>query len=172
MFGLFSQKQPQCPVDEQTRLWMEHAFLWLTQQFGEAVVQKKGVILPNSNFFHVIYDGTIEPLHKTAAIVAKQMDIDIDVIDLHVYDQNANRAIFTVGEDGQGLAAGAYSKNENTGRYDIFIEKTFLTRKPEEILALLAHELAHIKLLGEKRLEDNDEHLTELTTVLFRSVTA
>jgi hypothetical protein len=31
----------------------------------------------------------------------------------------------------------------------------------------LAHELAHIKLLGEERLEQNDEQLTDLAAVAF-----
>ncbi len=34
-------------------------------------------------------------------------------------------------------------------------------------MATLAHEFAHIKLLGENRLDFNDESLTDLTTVVF-----
>jgi hypothetical protein len=34
-------------------------------------------------------------------------------------------------------------------------------------VATLAHEFSHIKLLGEKRLDLNDEHLTDLTPVVF-----
>ena len=35
------------------------------------------------------------------------------------------------------------------------------------MVATLAHELAHIKLLGENRIEANDEKLTDLTTLIF-----
>jgi hypothetical protein len=35
------------------------------------------------------------------------------------------------------------------------------------MVATLAHELAHIKLFGEGRLTENDEQLTELTTIIF-----
>jgi hypothetical protein len=37
----------------------------------------------------------------------------------------------------------------------------------EKLIATVAHELAHVKLLGERRIEENDEPLTDLTTVLF-----
>jgi hypothetical protein len=35
------------------------------------------------------------------------------------------------------------------------------------MVATLAHELAHVKLLGENRIEDNDEKLTDLTVLIF-----
>jgi hypothetical protein len=35
------------------------------------------------------------------------------------------------------------------------------------MVATLAHEIAHIKLLGEGRINQNDERLTDLTTVVF-----
>ena len=38
---------------------------------------------------------------------------------------------------------------------------------PENLVATLAHEFAHIKLLGENRIDNNDEYLTDLLTVVF-----
>jgi hypothetical protein len=35
------------------------------------------------------------------------------------------------------------------------------------MIATLAHEIAHIKLLGENRMEENDETITDLTTIFF-----
>lgn len=35
------------------------------------------------------------------------------------------------------------------------------------MVATLAHEIAHIKLLGEERMEINNEPLTDLTTIIF-----
>jgi len=58
-----------------------------------------------------------------------------------------------------------FGRNEQ-GKYEILIEKKNLTN-PENLVATLAHEFAHIKILGEKRLEINDEPLTDLTPVVF-----
>jgi len=35
------------------------------------------------------------------------------------------------------------------------------------MVAVLAHEIAHIKLPGENRMEENDERITDLTTIFF-----
>jgi hypothetical protein len=52
------------------------------------------------------------------------------------------------------------------GKYHIGLESKYLN-KPEQMIATLAHELAHIKLLGEERLKKNNETLTDLTTIIF-----
>lgn len=39
--------------------------------------------------------------------------------------------------------------------------------EPEHMIATLAHEIAHIKLLGENRMEENDEIMTDLKTLFF-----
>ena len=39
--------------------------------------------------------------------------------------------------------------------------------EPENMVAVLAHEIAHIKLPGESRMEENDERITDLTTIFF-----
>jgi hypothetical protein len=58
-----------------------------------------------------------------------------------------------------------FGKND-VGKYDVFIEQRNMT-DPENMVATLAHEFAHIKILGEKRLDINDESLTDLTPVVF-----
>src|SRR5258708_16168780 len=40
-------------------------------------------------------------------------------------------------------------------------------RNVEGLIATIAHELAHIKLLGEERMSKNNEPLTDLTTIIF-----
>lgn len=64
------------------------------------------------------------------------------------------------------MAAGLYFDKNEQGKYDILIEKKNLT-DPENLTATLAHEFSHIKILGEKRLDFNDEQLTDLTPVVF-----
>src|SRR5687768_13384268 len=176
MFGLFSKKQNnKCPIDPEMRLWMENAFLWLAGQFGQDKIAAKPMLLPTPEHFSIKYDGSRESLTKTAEIVASQMEIDINEVSLDIYEQNiqefsgglGHRIWTEVDKDSdEKLSAGLYFDKNEQGKYDIFIEKKNMT-DPENLVATLAHEFAHIKLLGEKRLDVNDESLTDLTPVVF-----
>ena len=176
MFGLFSNKSNNvCPLDEEMRLWMENAFLWLATQFGQDTIVSKKVLLPTPEYFPIRYEGSETSLIKTAEIIATQMDVNLDEVNLHIYDESIQafdggmgHRLFTEVDKSskEKLAAGLYfDKNEN-GKYDIFIEQQNLSQ-PETLVATLAHEFAHIKILGEKRLDFNDEYLTDLTPVVF-----
>lgn len=154
---------------------MENAFLWLAGQFGPENIAKKEILLPTQEYFPFTYDGRIESLTKTAEIVARQMEIDFGEIELHTYEENIQEFRGDVGfsiwtevdpNSDVKLAAGLYFEKNERGQYDIFVEKTHLTH-PENLVAVLSHEFSHIKLLGEQRIEKNDESLTDLTTVIF-----
>lgn len=176
MFGLFSNKHKnECPIDQEMRLWMEHAFLWLATQFGEETILSKKVLVPTQQDFPIRYDGSQHSLLKTAEIVAAQMDINLAEVNLHTYDENLKafdggmgHRLFTQVDKSSKvkLAAGLYFDKNEEGKYDIFIEQKNLS-EPENLVAVLAHEFAHIKLLGEKRLDFNDEYLTDLTPVVL-----
>lgn len=176
MFGLFSKKQNNdCPIDLEMRLWMENAFLWLAGQFGQDNIATKPMLLPTPENFPIRYDGSKGSLIKTAEIIAKQMEIDINEVSLDIYEQNIQEFSGNFGyriwteidkDSDEKLSAGLYFDKNEQDKYDIFIEKKNLS-DPENLAATLAHELAHIKLLGEKRLEFNDESLTDLTPVVF-----
>jgi hypothetical protein len=176
MFGLFSKKNNnECPIDSETRLWMENAFLWLATQFGHDNIATKPMLLPTPEHFPIRYDGSKESLIKTAEIVALQMEIDINEINLETYEQNIQEFSGDLGhriwtevdkDSDEKLAAGLYFDKNAQGKYDIFIEKKNLS-DGENLVATLAHEFSHIKLLGEKRLDFNDEQLTDLTPVVF-----
>ncbi len=176
MFGLFSRKQNnECPIDMETRLWMEQAFLWLAGQFGQGNIETKPILLPTPEHFPIHYDGSMESLIKTAEIVALQMDIDIKEVNLDIYQQSIQEFSGDLGyriwtevdkTSDQTMSSGLYFGKNEEDKYDVFIEKDNLA-DPASLVATLAHEFAHIKLLGEKRIEVNDESLTDLTPVLF-----
>jgi len=176
MFRLFSKKNNNdCPIDTKMRLWMENAFLWLATQFGHDNVLTKPMLLPTSEHFPIVYDGSKVSLSKTAEIIAQQMEIDINEINLDTYEQNiqefsgdfGNRMWTEVDKDSdEKLTAGLFFDKNSQGKYDILIEKKNLS-DPENLVATLAHEFSHIKLIGEKRLDFNDEQLTDLTPVVF-----
>lgn len=176
MFGIFSKRNSSdCPIDSEMRLWMENSFLWLATQFGHDNIATKSMLLPTREHFPIRYDGSHDSLVKTAEIIAKQMEIDITEVNLDVYEQGLQE--FTSGfghriwtevdkNSDEKLAAGLYFGKNKNGKYDVFIEKGNLGN-PENLAATIAHEFSHIKILGEERLDFNDEHLTDLTPVVF-----
>lgn len=176
MFGLFSAKNNKaCPIDLDMRLWLENSFLWLATQFDQDNIATKPMVYPTPEHFPIRYDGTIESLTKTAEIVARQMEIDFNTIVLKVYEDNIrevggnlNHRIWTeVDKSGdETTSAGMYFEKNEKGQFEIFIEKSCLNN-PENMVAVIAHEFSHIKILGENRLDFNDEQLTDLTTVVF-----
>jgi hypothetical protein len=174
MFNLFSKKkQINCPVARNTRVWIENSFLWLATQLGQGTILSKNVLTPTFADFPIRYDGSQSSLMQTAKIVAAQMDVNLEEVNLKTYDESlkvfagelGHRLFSEANKDSpQKLAAGLYFGKNEEGRYDIFIEQKNLA-DPENLVATLAHEFAHIKILGEKRLDYNDEDLTDLATV-------
>lgn len=175
MFGFLKKQSRECPIDTDTRLWMEQAFVWLIQEFKQNHMTSKPVLLPTPEHFPIRYDGSKDSLIQTARIVAHQMDLDLQEINLDVYGESIHEIkseygfrMWTIPDENseEQLTAGLYFGKNANGQYDIFIEKNNL-HDPEKLVATLAHEFAHIKLLGEKRVSFNDESLTDLTTVAF-----
>lgn len=173
MFGFSKKdKQPLCPIPDERREWLEHAFDWLVGAFGEAAIQQRRVLIPHHSDFPIRYNGEQQSALDTFEIIARQMEIDPAEIELLFYKEGVDE-IDSGGAHGKTLymgrqkyASGRYLGRAEDGKYHIALEERKL-HQPEFMVATLAHELAHIKLLGEERLEENDEQLTDITTVAF-----
>ena len=176
ILGLFdNSKKDSCPVDEETRLWLERCMLWLTSSFGKDSIKNRKVLIPDYKDFPIQYNGQHQTAFDTLKIIAPQMEINPDEIHLDIYKEGlqeldtggafGNR-IFMKHEEGEKLSGGLYFGKEDDNKYHIGLEEKKL-KEPIEMVSALSHELAHIKLLGEKRIEKNNEHLTDLTTIIF-----
>ncbi|GAB2842849.1 hypothetical protein [Ferruginibacter profundus] len=176
MFGFSKIKRPNtCPISEDNRIWLEKSFLLLLEFFGKAETQQRKILIPHHSCFPIKYNGNEKTAFDTLKIVASQMEVPIDEIQLDFYDENV-KEISTGSPFGQGMflksekdnkdSAGLYWGKNESGKYDISLVRSKL-KQPENMVATLAHEIAHIKLLGENRIDKNDEKLTDLTTVFF-----
>lgn len=154
---------------------MEQAFVWLVVEFGQDNIKAKPIRCPTAEHFPIRYDGSQDSLLQTAQIIADQMEIDLNKINLDIYNQSiqefqgdAGFRMWTTPDEHseEVMSSGLYFDKNASGKFDVFIEKNNL-KDPEKLVATLAHEFAHIKLLGEKRVSFNDESLTDLTTVVF-----
>ena len=169
-------KKPSCPIPEERREWLEHAFNWLVGTFGEEAIMKRRVLIPHHADFPIQYNGSHESAIETVRIIACQMEIDPNDIELFFYQDGLREistgdlgsSIFTTGEGKEGVksSSGRYMGRQDNGKFHIALKEKSLP-EPEYMVATLAHELSHIKLLGEERLLENDEQATDLNTIIF-----
>ncbi|MBO9564987.1 MAG: hypothetical protein J7621_19580 [Niastella sp.] len=176
MFGFSKNRRPStCPVPEPVRLWLEGAFLQLQDFFGKEKTQQRKVLTPHYTDFPIQYNGDEENAFRTLKIIATQMEIPFEDIYLELFDDTAKevssgsvygQGLFLGSQNNQSDPSGLYWGKADNGQFVVSLLRSRLAQ-PENMVATLAHELAHIKLLGEERIHENDERLTDLVTVMF-----
>jgi hypothetical protein len=176
MFKLFKRnKISEPPVKEEMRKWMDNAMQWLDYTFGHEMIMNVKVLVPRQQDFPVQYNGDRQSAIDTLKIIASQMQINANDIVLDIYEERQSEIsmggetggrFFLNQVEGEKYSGGLYWGRQEDGKYHIGIEQKKL-KEPEGMVATLSHELAHIKLLGEKRIEKNNEPLTDLTTIIF-----
>jgi hypothetical protein len=170
MFNFF-RKKAKCPVSEEMRIWLENALIWLIRQFGEKKLLNVKQYIPAQEDFPLALDGTEEMCARLLNIVATQMDTAPDNIQLNFYNSNIveldeRTGLATRFDDNEVHSVGFYELEKQDGKFSIAIERSQL-KETDKLIATLAHELSHIKILGEGRLQENNEYLTDLATVFF-----
>jgi hypothetical protein len=125
-------------------------------------------VLPTPNFFPDPYDGSEESVRVLLDRVCGYMDVVPDLVSLQFIAESAN--LWLLNENGHYLpphAAGTYEEGEET--FIVSIHSSELDN-PMGLVGTMAHELAHVRLLGERRISDDaydNELLTDLTVVFF-----
>jgi hypothetical protein len=164
MFGWF---RPTCPCDPAAKRWVEDSLLWLSRQFGLHILLERPVILPTSEFFPDHWDGTPKAGQKMFSRVCSYMNVDPDSVTLEFFNDPTPQALHRL-DPSLGFAAGTWSGPEEAWQKGtIRLEKGAVSR-PADLVGTMAHELAHQKLLGERRTSRDrfdNELLTDLTAV-------
>lgn len=168
---MFWKRKPKLPITREDQIWVEESLSFLKEEFGEKKLLSKPMITLSQHFFGHNFDGSEKEAHLILQTCMEFMDVDRDRIVLEFYSEG-NRAlddgtIITTTADIFGASSGAsgtYRKQNN--KAIIRIEKGQL-KQPESLIATMAHELAHEKLLGENRIIENDEYLTDLTAIAY-----
>jgi len=170
--NIFSKKKPFEPLDYESRKYFEQNILWLEYEFPEIPLESRMIFLPTKAHFPIHWNRSEENAIEVLKIVANAMQIDQNKIELEFYREgvqelNTGTAPMFLENDPEGdLSAGQYhGKNEN-GKYEVSINYDNLNN-PEVLISTIAHELCHIKLLDEAKIEENDECLTDLAVVFF-----
>jgi hypothetical protein len=164
-----------CPVSEYNRLWLEKGFSLLLDFFDENNIRQRKVLVPNRSDFPVAYNNSEDSAYETLQIVATQMEVSFEDISLDFYEDLIHeiptgnpfgRGIFMEADKEALHPDGLYWGKNEQRKFEISLNRKKLS-DPESMVAVLAHEIAHIKLLGEDLIVENNEPLTDLTTVVF-----
>jgi hypothetical protein len=166
MFGWFS---PICPCDPAAKQWLEDRLRWLSEEFGLHLLLERPIVLPTSEFFPDPWDGSPTAARSMFQRVCQYMEVDPDDVELEVFTDRTPGSMVAI-DPTRGFAAGTWQGGEGPwqkGR--VRLERSSLDR-PADLVGIMAHELAHQRLLGEMRAEQDaydNELLTDLTAVYF-----
>ncbi|MTE16040.1 hypothetical protein [Nocardia aurantiaca] len=147
------------------RLWVEEMLGWCATQFGARTLRTP-VIVPTSDFFPDAYPRTAQQVLSVVERVGGYMGVGLDrlVVELDsAWAVPPEQAMFL---EGAARGEAGHYRLEH-GRAVVSLELARL-RSPITLVATVAHELAHERLLGERRIapdRHDGEQLTDLTTV-------
>jgi hypothetical protein len=164
---MFNWFRSSCTVDPLTRGWIDSRWRWLRDEFGVDAMLDSPTVLPTDEFFPEKYDGSEQAVRKLVERVCDYMRVEPSSVELQFF-KNANRPDL-VNEQGHGIGEAIGTYHAGDTRFVIRLEESIFDN-PMQLVATVAHELAHIRLLGEGRISRDafdNELLTDLTTVFF-----
>ena len=156
-------KRSPLQLDDEERICLEDEFAELFYLFNNEEFFDRKVYAPTKEDFPFRFDGDKNEVKEVAARVAGIMEINPDDIQLVYF--SAGMENFAYDEE-EINAGGEYLAKDENGKYLVALREDIL-KDPEALVATLAHEFAHIKLLGEFNLPFNDEYLTDIVPMFY-----
>ena len=159
--------KPQLPVTSNDQEWTEDSLLWVKEQFGEDFLRTVSIKTPTTKYFNRKFKGTEEDATFAFERICEYMSVDPKTIYLSFYGHEDIASNHRLPHNVQSnkTPAGLYTEWPE-GYQEISLNLKDLN-DPISIISTLAHEIAHVKLLGEKRISVNNEPLTDLLAVAF-----
>lgn len=160
---------PTCPVEEEDKLWIEESMQWLLEEFGSETFREIEVVLPTDEFFPDEYLGVEEDVEALVERVCSYMQVDRRRLEIEFFDDQQvqiQQGLCYLEGASEG-ASGHYIRRRD--KFVISLESSQLTN-PMGLVATVAHELGHVRLLGEARIHggyEDHEPLTDLLTVFL-----
>lgn len=162
--------RPKLPITFEEQIWLEDSFIWLISQFGYRVLtQHKPIQRKSAEFLFALNhsEGFAEGL---LCLVCKRMGVDREDIDLVSYLPERNQEVLPgLSLKSEGSSAAGLYQQRGLYSFRISYDKT-LESEPEALLAVLAHEVGHILLLGQGRMsghEEDHELMTDFVGLFF-----
>ena len=172
MFGLFKKKNFQPTVTPEDKEWIEQSFIWFIEVFGLDKLKEQPFILPTRENFP--YDNLKDnnQFQQLFEQLCKYWDLNPNEIIVKFFDDIKSKqweAMIPQGQfnDPGGVYNQIYTTDEK--RFRIQLAKSNLDH-PQLIVSVIAHELAHVRLLGGNYIKNSDpdmEPFTDLATIYF-----
>jgi hypothetical protein len=159
--------KPKCPVRTEEQLWIEESLDWFVAEFGAEILHRP-VVLPEASFFPAGYSGSEDDVRAVFAKICGLVDVPPERVALEIEPEEATELleVLPVSYRSDG-AAGHWQQRDGTTIITVQLAKA---REPLALVATIAHELGHERLLGEARIDRSrrdGEPLTDLFTVFF-----
>lgn len=157
--------RPYCPCDPMSKAWIERRLGWLSREFPSNIFTDRPLVLPTKEFFPERYEPSKESARGLLVRVCQYMGVSESRVTLK-FNHVPNKVWFVDNSGGYvpwPYAAGTYSRSRQG--YVITLDTDELGQPPH-LVATMAHELAHARLLGQGRVRGrhhDDELLTDLT---------
>ena len=163
---MFFKKKIVCPILEQDKEWLDEALLWLEQELGQEYLYHKEILYPSSENFEIKSINEEADVDSLVERISHIMEVSTGKLQVKYYEEPSQI------EFSEGLATEQGNYQKTTGKYiyhsdgssEILIEKKQLAQ-PISLVATIAHELAHVKLISNNLIDENDEYLTDLLAI-------
>jgi hypothetical protein len=144
--------------------------LWLLNEFGAEPIRRPP-LTPLSELLPRKWDRSERAGADLLERLCRFMLLDQARLELDFYSANETHTLESAcaGESSRSGPAGLYIHPKDRDRLVIALEKSGL-EEPATLVATICHELGHVHLLGDKRIErdtPDSEPLTDLLTVSF-----
>ena len=141
---------PACPVPADAARWVHDSLDWCLHQFG-ADLMRGPVLLPDSSFFPHEYTGSAADIQEIIHTVAARMGADPAALG-PAGDDAEPRTVEPVSvREVQALPIGLYDQQERSVAPAELDEGD--APDPISVVAIVAHQLAQVRLVGERRIE-------------------
>lgn len=161
-------KAPSCPIDDERRAWFDDRWAWLKEELGVERARQARVLTPTPADFPDPWDGSEEAAEALFERVRAALGLAGQPLRTGWYEP----------EEGSGPPGAGEGLVERHGAAGVYFEadlpvvmlSTELLTDTTALVATVAHELGHVILLGQRRLERDDpdhEPLTDLLTVFL-----
>ncbi|MBN2535949.1 MAG: hypothetical protein JXB88_23925 [Spirochaetales bacterium] len=164
-------KSRHLPVDDEAGEWVENTGMMIFRLFGLNYLKAKPIIYPDMIFSGMEYKGREADVDFLVFQISHIMDIHAGSIRIEYTSGEAHEKVlnnFSFAPTSFSGTAGTYNEEAEGFQvvYKISLKRTLLKR-PAHLIAVIIHELSHLKLEGERRIYETDEELTDLLSVFF-----
>lgn len=166
MFGIFSKKTYKPSLTPEDKDWIENNIIWFIEVFGFDKLKEQPFISPTTEIFP--YNNLKDPdqFQKLFEQLCDYWDLNPNEIIVKFFDDIKSKQWTTWIPHGKfnepgGLFNQMYSTDAK--RFNIQLAKSNLD-SPQLWVSVIAHELAHVKLLGGNYI---NKQIKELQLILF-----